>query len=454
MNLNRRYTQELADYIYSMDFSSFNPHVVNITKMCIQDFIGVAIAGATKPEAAIWKRYYALKPTAPQATLLCRGFKKTAVEEAAALNAVFGHVMDLDDVHNASITHLAAITIPSALALAEQLNKSGKDLIEAVAAGYEAGARIGEAITPSAYHYWHTTSVVGAFAAAAASAKLLGLSPDEIVNALGSAGTQAGGLWEFLAAGAMSKVLHVANANLCGLRSAELARLGFTGASSILEGERGFIRALAPQYELECLIRGYHQGFKIEENSFKPYACCRHTHSANYCIEKILAAHDLNPEEIESITDETYQTAVQTADNPAPKNPYTAKFSLQFCIAAAIVLNDLSDRAFTDENIKDPRIRRIMDKIRIVISPELDEEFRLNPDQWSHRLTIITTTGHIISEQVDFPIGDFKNPFNQEMADNKFCQLTETALGTTAAATLMDHIHNLEHIESIHEIFT
>ena len=453
METTTQQTRCLAAYLCGMDVSKFSDHTVDITKMCIEDFIGVAIAGSAKKESGIWKEYYSGKLTAPQASTFQPGFTKMTVEQAAALNAVFGHVMDMDDVHNASITHLAVITVPTAFALGQQLGKSGKEIIEAVAAGYEAGARIGEAINPSSYKYWHTTGVVGAFAAGVTAAKLLGLDEEQMVNCLGSAGTQAAGLWEFLASGSMSKVLHTANANLCGLRSAELAKLGFTGAPTILEGDRAFVNALAPEPDLDSLTKGFGESYRIEENSFKPYACCRHTHSANYCIEKILSAHALDPEDIVSITDDTYSTAVQTTNNPYPENPYAAKFSLQFCIAAAIVLKDLSDRTFTVENINNPAVKALMEKIKVKVNKELDDEFKQDPNQWSHRLTICLKNGETITEQVDYPIGDFKNPFDWEMADRKFRLLTEDMIGGEGVTRLLDKLHNLETIQDINEIF-
>lgn len=453
MKTTPQQTRSLAAYLCNMDVSRFSEHAVDITKMCIEDFIGVAIAGSVKKESEIWKKYYSEKITAPQASTFQPGFGQMTVEQAAALNAVFGHVIDMDDVHNASITHLAVITVPTAFALGQKLHKSGAEIIEAVAAGYEAGARIGEAINPSSYKYWHTTGVVGAFAAGVTAAKLLGLTEEQMVNCLGSAGTQAAGLWEFLASGSMSKVLHTANANLCGLRSAELAALGFTGAPTILEGDRAFVQALAPEYDLDSLTKGFGGSFRIEENSFKPYACCRHTHSANYCIEKVLAAHTLDPEEIEFITDDTYSTAVQTTNNPYPENPYAAKFSLQFCIAAAIVLKDLSDRTFTVENINNPQIKSLMAKIKVNVSKQLDDEFKEDPNQWSHRLTIRLKSGETITEQVDYPIGDFKNPFDWEMADRKFRLLTEDMIGEENASRLLEKLHDLENIRDINEIF-
>ncbi len=453
METTNQETRRLAAYLAGMRYEDLGRHTVDIAKMCVQDFIGVAIAGSAKRESEIWKAYYADQPGTPTASTFQPGFAAFGPEQAAALNAVFGHVMDMDDVHNASITHLAVITVPTAFALAQQLHKGGKEIIEAVAAGYEAGARIGEAINPSSYKYWHTTAVVGAFSAGVTAAKLLGLTEEELVNCLGSAGTQAAGLWEFLASGSMSKVLHTANANLCGIRSARLAKLGFTGAPAILEGERAFIRALAPEFDLNCLVKGYGEGYRIEENSFKPYACCRHTHSANYCIEQILASHNLDPEEILSITDDTYSTAVQTTNNPYPENPYAAKFSLQFCIAAAIVLKDLSDRVFTMENINNPQIKNLMAKIQVKVNKDLDDDFRKDPNRWSHRLAIALANGETITEQVDYPIGDFKNPFDQPMADRKFRLLAQDMLGEETCSQLLEGLHQLETIQDINTLF-
>ncbi len=453
METTNQETRRLAAYLAGMRYEDLGRHTVDIAKMCVQDFIGVAIAGSAKRESEIWKAYYADQPGTPTASTFQPGFAAFGPEQAAALNAVFGHVMDMDDVHNASITHLAVITVPTAFALAQQLHKGGKEIIEAVAAGYEAGARIGEAINPSSYKYWHTTAVVGAFSAGVTAAKLLGLTEEELVNCLGSAGTQAAGLWEFLASGSMSKVLHTANANLCGIRSARLAKLGFTGAPAILEGERAFIRALAPEFDLNCLVKGYGEGYRIEENSFKPYACCRHTHSANYCIEQILASHNLDPEEILSITDDTYSTAVQTTNNPYPENPYAAKFSLQFCIAAAIVLKDLSDRVFTMENINNPQIKNLMAKIQVKVNKDLDDDFRKDPNRWSHRLAIALANGETITEQVDYPIGDFKNPFDQPMADRKFRLLAQDMLREETCSRLLEGLHQLETIQDINTLF-
>lgn len=295
--------------------------------------------------------------------------------------------------------------------------------------------------------------MVGALASSVTAAKLLELTEEQLVNCMGSAGTQAAGLWEFLASGAMSKVLHTANANLCGIRAAELARLGFTGAPTILEGERGLVRALAPEYHLERLTDGLDGPMQIEENSFKPYACCRHTHSANTCVAEILKGRPIEPEEIVEIVDDTYRTAVNTTNNPYPENGYAAKFSLQFCIAAALLLHDLSDKIFTQDNICRPEMRRLMDKIKVRVDEQLDEAFKQDPNRWSHRLTIRLKSGEVITKQVDYPIGDFKNPFDWQTADQKFALLTDALLGEEERAGLLAGIRRLEQVEDVNELF-
>ena len=447
------YSEQLYDFLLSIRYDSLSEHVANLAKMCIQDLLGVAIAGETHKDAAIWTKYFVRPPQPEESTVWRKGFPKMGYRDAAALNAAYGHLLDFDDVHNSSITHLGVITIPTGLALAERDGLSGRDLIAAVVAGYEAGARIGEAINPSSYWYWHTTAVVGSFASACVAAKLLGLDKEQFINCMGSAGTQGAGLWQFLKDGAMSKPLHTANANLCGIRSAELAQLGLTGAREILEGERGFIRAVAPEYNFSALNRSLGEVYRIETNSFKSYACCGHTHSAIGCAESVLKKHKINPEKITEIVDHTYQTAVQLTDQPSPSSIYGYKFSLQYCIAAALIYHDLSDGVFTQEKTSDPAIQTLMNKIRVVVDEEIEKAYKSDSGRWPHRLEIRTTDGNVIYETVEFPLGDYRNPFDWETADRKFNNLTEGILPDAQRERLLINIKNLEQFDSINKLF-
>src|SRR5699024_9597256 len=183
--------------------------------LCILDYFGSALSGkSSKPVQMIDEMVRELGGTS-QASLVTGG--STSVINAALVNGAASHISEIDDIHKGSIIHAATVVVPAALAVSEWKNLCGKDLITAVVAGYEVCFRIGEAVSPSHYYYWHNTATCGTFGSAVAAAKLLDLDEEQIVSTLGSAGTQAAGLWEFIEDGAMSKQLHPAKAAMNGV---------------------------------------------------------------------------------------------------------------------------------------------------------------------------------------------------------------------------------------------
>ena len=167
------YSKKLAEFTSQLRYEDLPQDVIDTTKKCILDVIGVAIAGSRKPASEIWLETLKSFGGPKEATIWMSGFPKLPYLNAACANGAFGHVLDMDDLHNSSITHLGVITIPVAIAMGERMGKSGQDIISAVVAGYDVGARIGETINPSAYWFWHTTGVAGNFSAAATAGKLL-----------------------------------------------------------------------------------------------------------------------------------------------------------------------------------------------------------------------------------------------------------------------------------------
>ncbi len=447
-------TQQLSAFLYDITYSSLSSETVEAAKMAAEDLIGVALAGAVRPQGVIWNSYFSSKPGRPEATVWRPGFTGGLCEYAAALNAACSHVLDMDDVHNSSITHLGAVTIPAALAVGQKYHRSGEEVLAAIVAGYEIGARIGEAINPASYHYWHTTSVVGSFSSAVAAGKLMGLSREQLLHAIGSAGTQSAGLWQFLADGAMSKTLHTANAALCGIRSAELSSLGFTAARDILTGERGLLGAMTPENHPELLVKGLETGaFKILSNSLKPYACCRHTHSADYCAELIRNKYRPDPKHIVRITDYTYQLARDTVDSPAPATPYGFKFSVQYCIAASFLYGTLQDEVFTAEKTADPEARRLMACTHVVVDQRLEDLYQRDANRWPHRLEVELDSGAVLTQEVIYPFGDFNNPFDWEAEHIKFRGLTHSLLSAEAQDALISGLTRMETLEDINALF-
>src|SRR5262245_47792797 len=278
-------TRALAEVLASTRYSDLPQDVREHARRSITDWLGSALGGCIEKPARLAQQVAAGFGKASEATVFGAG--RASAIAAAFANGVASHILELDDIHKESTVHAAAPIIPAALAVAEREHADGQAFVAAVTVGYEAAFRIGEAVNPSHYFFFHPTGTVATFGAAAAAGSLLGLGPTEMLDALGSAGTQAAALWEFNADGAMSKHLHPAKAAMNGILAADLARAGFTGATRILEGERGFFRAMSRSYDDTRITDGLGGRWKIGENGYKLYSCCGHTHTAVDCALEI-----------------------------------------------------------------------------------------------------------------------------------------------------------------------
>lgn len=245
------------------------------------------------------------------------------------------HILEVDDLHKASVVHPGCVTVPAALALAAGAGADGPRLLGAVLAGYEACCRIGMSVGREHYRVWHNTGTCGTFGAAMTAAGLLGLSDDETVHALGNAGTQSAGLWEFLETGAMSKHLHAGRAAEAGVVAAELAALGFTGPPGILEGARGLYAGACPDADPGAVLRDPGGRWQVHRTSVKPWPSCRHTHPVVDAALELAGRVDLDA--VERVEVSTYRAAIDVCDRPAPASEYEAKFSLQHCVAISLI---------------------------------------------------------------------------------------------------------------------
>ena len=338
-------TRQLAEALAAATFADLPPHAIMDTRRSVLDWLGSALAGAVEPPARMVQSVVATLGRSDDATVFAGG--RSSAAGAALANGVASHILELDDIHKGSTVHAAAPIIPAALAVAEREHADGQRFLLAVAVGYEAALRIGEAVNPSHYRFWHPTGTAATFGAAAAAGSLLQLSVAQMLDALGSAGTQAAGLWEFNADGAMSKHLHPGKAAFNGILAADLARQGFTGASRILEGERGFFRAMSESHDASRITDGLRARWKISENCYKLHACCGHTHSAIDLALEIRAENGWSAadvlEQVAGIHIETYGPGYEIVKNMAPATPYQAKFSIAYCVAAALLEGRGSD---------------------------------------------------------------------------------------------------------------
>ena len=438
-------TEKLADFAAALQYSDLSAPTVRKTKQCILDWLGVCIRGSQEKPIVIIQDILRKQGGNAQATVLNETAEVTSASMAAFANGSASHSLDFDDLHNPSIIHLATVVIPPAFALAQAEHKSGQELLTAVVAGYEVGARVGESVQPESYFYWHTTATAGTFGAGAAAGSILGLDKQDMRNCLGSAGTQAAGLWEFLKEGAMSKTLHAGKSSQAGVLSAYLAQAGFTGASQIMEGVKGFCRAMVKEPKLEKLTEGLGSGnYKIDENSFKPYACCKHSHAAIFAIISLCKEHGLSMIDVAQIRLHVNNITEFLINNSAPNNPYGCKFSIQYCVAGAVKYGKMGVEEFAPELIGAQDVRELMQHVEIIKDPAIEAIFAQDPAKLATKVEIVTKTGQGYSMLVEYPKGDPPNPMTWEDTVEKFRSLVQPVYGTVRTEKLVTLIDGLE----------
>ena len=441
MSPDQPVTRLLAEFASRARFSDLSLVVVADTQRAVLDWLGSALAGAEEPPARIAQRVAATLGRSEEATVFGAG--RSAAATAALANGVASHILELDDVHKGSTLHAAAPVIPAALAVAEREHRSGEAFLLAVALGYEAAFRIGEAVNPSHYRFWHPTGTAATFGAAVAAGSLLDLDETAMLHALGSAGTQAAGLWEFNADGAMSKHLHPGKAAFNGILAADLARQGFTGASRILEGARGFFRATSTDFDATRITDGLGTRWKVSENCYKLHSCCGHTHTAiDMALDYRAAGGD---SDIISVDVATYASGYEIVSERNPKTSYQAKFSLAYCVAAALVegrvgLAQFTPDRFSEQGVTDPGIRAMVDRVRIRVDPELTARY---PAEWGTKIRFTGRGGAAVELGAAFPRGNPENPVSTGVLEDKLRDLVSPRLGAAVADRAIRAVHGL-----------
>jgi 2-methylcitrate dehydratase PrpD len=407
------------------------PEVLQTAAWWVLDWLGAAIAGLDSAPGRIMLEHTGAQPAGLAS---CIGMAEGRSAQVAALhNGVISHVVEMDDVHRAAIIHPGVVVIPAALAVAEQIGATGEDLLTAVTLGYEIAIRVGESVGKTHYFHWHNTSTCGVFGATAAAGWLLGLDEQRLTWALGNAGSQAGGLWEFIADGAMSKVLHAGRAAANGVLAAELGALGFTGARKILEGRQGFFAATAPDGNPAAVTDGLGDGWKLPGSSIKPYPSCRHTHSAVDATLALRQEHGISVKDVDRIEIDAYQATLDLTDNPTPAHPYAAKFSVHYCVARALADGALTPADFSDELIAEPALRDLMLRTTARLDPELNARA---PRELPARVRLHLKDGRQVEHLVLSAKGDPEAPLTEQELTDKFVSL---AAGTPYA----DRAHGL-----------
>jgi 2-methylcitrate dehydratase PrpD len=447
----------LAEFLAGITIDRLPSHVRDDTVRSLLDWLGSAVAGSVERPARLAQGVASTWGSGRGATMFAVGPAPAAA--AAFANGVAAHILELDDVHRGSTLHAGAPVIAAALAAAERAHSDGRSLIAAVAVGYECALRIGEAVNPSHYRYWHPTGTCATFGAAAAVASIMRLSAAQFLDALGSAGTQAAGLWQFNADGTMSKHLHPGKAAFNGLLAADLAAVGFTGASQILEGDRGFLRATAASYDVARITEGLGATWKISENCYKLHSCCGHTHSAIDVAIELASSRAWSRDDVlanvAGIHIDTYGPGFDIVQQMNPCTPYQAKFSLAYCVAAALLerrvgLEQFSTDRFDSSGVRDTAMATLLARTRVAVDPALTAKY---PAAWPGRVTLALRDGTTLQAEHDYPRGNPENAVTTGELEAKFMSLVSPCIGRARAAAAVDAIRSVERCDDVSKLF-
>jgi 2-methylcitrate dehydratase PrpD len=423
-------SQTLATFAANLRFDDIPPDVMRRAEDLLLDWFGSALAGkGARPVEAIAWFASQMGPSAGKCEVLIER-RATSALFAAMVNAASSHYAEQDDVHNGSVFHPAAVVFPAALAVAQSIGASGREFLAAAVAGYEVGIRIGEFLGRSHYRIFHTTGTAGTVAAAAAAGRLLKLTPDQMLHAFGSAGTQAAGLWEFLRDAADSKQLHTAKAAGDGLMSAYLAGEGFTGARQILEGKQGMAAGMSSDSDPSKLTDRLGERWTLAETSFKFHSSCRHTHPAADALLQVIERDELRPDQIASVTAHVHQGAIDVLGPVVnPQTVHQSKFSMGTVLGLIAQFHNAGLQEF-DSAYNDPRVAAFRDKVAMQLDPEVDSAY---PARWIGKVTVVTTDGRVLHGRVDEPKGDPGNTLTRDELEQKALRLAAFSGGASEA---------------------
>ncbi|MBI4200077.1 MAG: MmgE/PrpD family protein [Chloroflexi bacterium] len=420
-------TRALAQFASSLAYDDLPAEAVERTKYLCLDFAGVTLNGSTTPSAQAVQR--AIERAGRPGPSVIAGTRQRALPEYAGLaNGVAFHSIEMDDVNNEASLHPGVATFPAALAAADLAPVDGKAFITAVVAGYDVMVRLGRALKP-AEHYgrgFHPTATCGTFGATTVAARLLGLPVQESVWALGIAGSQAAGSMEFLAQGTWTKRFHPGWAVHSGIWAALLAREGFTGPATIIEGKSGFLRAYSGNSDPELVLRDLGEVFHITRTSVKPHACCRYSQGPIDCLLDLVHRQGVKAEVVEHVRVGVLGAGWNIVAAPeeqrrSPKSVVETQFSMPFAAAVALLYGRASLAEHTLEVAQRPEVRDLMARVQCVRDPALDAPF---PQRWPAWAEVRTRDGRTLRSAIEYPKGDPENALTWEEMKEKFLGLT------------------------------
>ncbi len=435
-------TRHLAQYLVSAKPEDLPEKVRQEAARTLLNWAGCAIGGSRHETVDI--AVAAISPFSgpAQASILGR-HERLDVLNAALMNGISSHIFDYDDTHLRTIIHPAGPVASAILALSEYRPVSGREFMHALVLGVETECRIGNAVYPAHYDIgWHITGTVGVFGSAAAAGKLLGLSEQQMVWALGLAATQPVGLREMF--GTMTKSFHPGRAAQNGLTAALLAARNFTSSDQPLEAKRGWANVLSTSRNYSEITDNLGKTYQILLNSYKPFACGVVIHPIiDGCIQLRNQGH-LTAAQIDRIEIKIHPLVLELTGKKTPQTGLEGKFSVYYAAAVAIVEGAGGERQFSDKLVRDPVITALRDRVVATVDPSIGEA--------QARVLITLKDGRRLEKYVQHAIGSLENPMSDAALDAKFLDLTNGVLPSEKSRRVLELCRNMEKLPAASEL--
>jgi 2-methylcitrate dehydratase PrpD len=441
---------DLAKRINALRYEDLPPEAARWAKIGILDTIGVTIAGASDPSARIVAR--TLESATGPAHVFGTG-QRVGTLDAALINGTASHALDFDDCNNTLGGHPSVPILPALFALADETGANGREFIAAYVAGFETECKISMGV--NFYQYtrgWHPTSTIGVFGAAAACARLMKLGDEQTATALAIAASLAAGIKSNF--GTMTKPLHVGHCARNGLFAALLAREDFTANPAAFEHKQGYFEVFngAGNYDAEKILPAWGKPWDIVEPgiAIKQYPCCGSTHPAIDAMLTLVREHNLQPGDVERIDSWTHKRRLEHTNRPDPQSTFDAKFSVQYCLARALVNRKVTLDHFEGETYKDPAVRAVLPRIHAATYSTA--QFPAD-NHFGAEIKITLRGGKVLVQKVDQPFGrTSSNPLPPELLKEKFVNCATMALPAAAVEKLYSAIQDCEKLDDVRDI--
>ncbi len=442
---------ELAQRIVAMRYEDLPVDAVEWAKISAVDLIGCALASADEEAPKIVERLLSVNKSGGT-SLIWGSDRRVSAMDAAEINGVAAHVLDYDDCGNSIAGHPTVTIFPAVLALGEQLGASGRDVLLAYITGFETVAHMGRVV--HMHHYekgWHPTSTLGVFGAAAGCARLLGLNADQTATALSIAVSMAAGVKANF--GSMTKPLHAGQCTRHGAYAALLAREGFTANQGAFEHKQGYFELYngAGNYDVSKIVAHWADPLDILKPGagLKQYPCCAGTHSAIDAMLSLREKHALTPEKVASVESTTHARVLMHTDRATPRSILDAKFSVQYCIARALMHGDVAFGHFEGEAYRDADVQTVL--ARITARPHAHQPKGME-ESFECVMKVTTTDGKTYTTRVDQPLRGPNNLVPPDRLEPKFRDCAARALRADAITPVYTAVRSLETMPDVRQL--